>query len=138
MNAVFKVKNIKNSWTPPFKKEIIEQQYFVEEGQSFDEISIQNVGKVNVFKIIQLTGSKALIEYDRHFTLKDGINPGSRQLWITLKKPISFKYQWGNNGMTKILSFEAINESNETSLEKREEKEQTEVVKQTKENTTST
>ncbi len=103
MNAQFQVKSIINQWKPPFEKKIKEDTFNVKEGQSFSQIK----GKGQfVFKLLRITGKRALIEYHPEFTLKGHENPGNKQLWFDSGETKNFTFLWGEDGITKSITLQ--------------------------------
>lgn len=103
MQAVFEVKSIESQWKPPFRKNIEEKEFVVEKGQEFDRI-IGNGNNQPVFRVIELQNTRALVEYCNLFTLKT-TNPGNRQIWLDMNSPVELTYLWGENGITKKITF---------------------------------
>jgi hypothetical protein len=106
MRARFEVRSIKAQWKPPFKKEITDEIFDVEEGETFDRI-VGNGNDEHVFKVINIREGNAIVEYSKLFTLKNG-NPGNYQLTLTKDEIIDMTYLWGEDGVTKKINFKGI------------------------------
>jgi hypothetical protein len=103
MKARFEVRTIKSSWKPPFKKDITDEAFEVEEGEGFDRIT-GNGNDEKVYELMKLTGDRAIVKYSKLFTLKVP-NPGDQQLVIEKDKPIEMTYMWGEDGTTKKITY---------------------------------
>ena len=107
MKAKFEVRTIKSSWKPPFKKDITDEIFEAEEGEVFDKIHA-NGNEDNVYTVVRLAGDKAVVRYSRFFTLK-GPNPGDKQIILEKDKSIEMTYMWGEDGMTKKITYKGMN-----------------------------
>jgi hypothetical protein len=106
MRARFEVRSIKAQWKPPFKKEITDEIFDVEEGEAFDRI-VGNGNDETVFKIIKISQENATVEYSKLFTLKNG-NPGNYQLTLSKDETVDMTYLWGEDGVTKKITFKGL------------------------------
>jgi hypothetical protein len=112
MKAIFEVKTIQTQWKPPFKKTSTENQFKVSEGETFDHINA-NGNDEDIFQLIKIKGDKALIRHSRVFTIK---NPATAQiekdrgLWLTIEKSEALTYLWGEQGITKIITYKGLSE----------------------------
>lgn len=106
MKMRFIVRSVQQQWKPPFKKEISENEFSVKEGESFDQI-LGNGNNTTVYKALKLNGDTATIEYSKLFTLKTG-NPGNYQLTLKKDEPIAMTYLWGEDGVTKTITYKGI------------------------------
>ena len=106
MKMKFIVRSVQAQWKPPFKKEIKEDEFVVKEGESFDQI-VGNGNDTHVYKALKLTGDAALVEYSKLFTLKTG-NPGNYQLQLRKDEPVAMTYLWGEDGVTKTITYKGI------------------------------
>lgn len=112
MKAIFEVKTVQSQWKPPFKKDITEKQYKASEGESFDHITA-NGNDEDIFQLIRVNGDRAMVRHSRVFTLK---NPAAAQvekdrcMWLTLEKGESLTYLWGEQGMTKTITYKGVSE----------------------------
>lgn len=106
MKARFEVRTIKSSWKPPFKKDITDEVFDVEEGEKFDKIT-GNGNSETVYELIRLAGNKAVVRYSKLFTLKVP-NPGDKQIVLDQDKPTEMTYMWGEDGTTKKITYKGI------------------------------
>ena len=102
MKAVFELREIQQDWNPPFQKKINSSELIVEENDFFD---LDGNGKTKVFRLIELKGHKALIEYHRDYAPKGYVQPNNRQFWLEQTESKSFTSLWKNNGVTKTLKL---------------------------------
>ena len=103
MKAKFEVRTIKSSWKPPFKKDITDEIFEAGEGEAFDKI--QANGNIDaVYTVMRVAGDRAVVKYSRFFTLK-GPNPGDKQIILEKDKPVEMTYMWGEDGMTKKITY---------------------------------
>ncbi len=112
MKARFDIKSIKAQWKPPFKKEITEEVFDVEENEKFDKI-IGNGNNEYVFKLIRFNNDFAEIEYSKLFTLKTG-NPNKYIITINRDQTVDMAYLWGEDGVTKKITYKGIIMPSET------------------------
>ena len=119
MKAVFELQSITSQWSPPFDKNVEEQEITVEEGQSFD--ALEKMEKEFVFRLLKLNEEKALIGFHREFVVKgDGMHPAAtKQLWLEMNASREFAFQWADKGITKKLTFKGI--KTEQEIEQQEE-----------------
>ncbi|MEI7961009.1 MAG: hypothetical protein WCI04_01620 [archaeon] len=103
MKVRFEVRTIKSSWKPPFKKDITDEVYDVEEGEEFDKVT-GNGNSETVYQLLKNAGDRAVVKYSRLFTLKT-VNPGDNQLVLERDKPIEMTYMWGEDGTTKKITY---------------------------------
>jgi hypothetical protein len=103
---MFEVRSIKSSWKPPFKKEIKDEVFEVNEGETFDRI-VGNGNDKAVFGLVKMAGDRAIVEYSRLFTLKTG-NPGDYNIVLEKDKPQEMTYLWGEDGVTKKITYKGI------------------------------
>ncbi len=106
MKARFEVRSIKAQWKPPFKKEITDEVFDVDMGSSFDKI-IGNGNNASVFRLISYNNCSAEIEYSKLFTLKTG-NPNKYVIRIEKEQTIDMAYLWGEDGVTKKITYKGI------------------------------
>jgi hypothetical protein len=112
MKARFDIKSIKAQWKPPFKKEVTEEVFDVEENEKFDKI-IGNGNNEYVFKLIRFNNDFAEIEYSKLFTLKTG-NPNKYIITINRDQTVDMAYLWGEDGVTKKITYKGIIMPSET------------------------
>lgn len=103
MKLRFEVRTIKSSWKPPFKKDITDELYEVEEGEEFDKVT-GNGNDEKVYQLLKAAGDRAVVKYSRLFTLKT-VNPGDNQVVLERDKPIEMTYMWGEDGTTKKITY---------------------------------
>jgi hypothetical protein len=103
MKAKFEVRTIKSSWKPPFKKDITDEVFEVEEGQNFDRVKGNGNDEV-VYELMRIAGDRAVVRYSKLFTLK-GVNPGDKQIVLERDKPVDMTYMWGEDGTTKKITY---------------------------------
>jgi hypothetical protein len=108
MQATFEVQEIIQPWKPPFEKKISNKEYTVQANEGFD-LAPKITGAV--FKLIQLNGDRALVEYHRDFTPKGYEQPQARQFWFKIGESREFSHLWGENGTTKKLTFKGMQTS---------------------------
>lgn len=106
MKARFEIRSIKAQWKPPFKKEIVDEVFDVSENEEFDRI-IGNGNDENVFKLISAKSESAKIKYSKLFTQKTA-NPGNYELSLEKDIPVEMTYLWGEDGMTKKITYKGI------------------------------
>ena len=106
MKARFEIRSIKSQWKPPFNKEITDEVYEVGEGETFDRI-VGNGNDESVYKVLSLGGNIAKVQYSKLFTLKTH-NPGNYELKLALDAPIEMTYLWGEDGITKKITFKGF------------------------------
>jgi hypothetical protein len=106
MRARFEVRSIKSQWKPPFKKEITDEVFDVSEGEGFDKI-VGNGNNESVFKLMTVESGNANVEYSKLFTLKTH-NPGNYKLILVKDTPVEMTYLWGEDGMTKKVTFKGV------------------------------
>lgn len=105
MAAKFEIKEICQSWGPPFDKKIKTYDLDVEDGKSFDYFPrLQE----NLFKLIKTDGNKVLVHYHSQYTLKGYEQPSDHKMWIKLDEPKEFTFLWGEHGTTKKLTLKSI------------------------------
>ncbi|MFH1752290.1 MAG: hypothetical protein ABH821_05130 [archaeon] len=100
MKAVFKIKTVTTDIERPKKREEITENFEVSEGGFFDGDSEKDD---YVFHLVKLTPNHALIEYDRHYTVKGGNNPRNYKIGLNLKEELVFINQWGRDLKTKYV-----------------------------------
>ena len=106
MKARFEVRSIKAQWKPPFKKEITDEVFDVEEGEGFDRV-IGNGNNESVYVLLRTRGESAVVKYSKLFTLKTG-NPGNYELILPKESPVDMTYLWGEDGITKKITFKGF------------------------------
>ena len=106
MKAKFEVRTIKSSWKPPFKKDITDEVYEVEEGEEFDK-ALGNGNSETVYELMKIAGDKVVVKYSRLFTLKTA-NPGDKQVVLEKDKPVEMTYMWGEDGTTKKITYKGV------------------------------
>ncbi|VVB99407.1 Uncharacterised protein [uncultured archaeon] len=130
MKAIFNVKTIKSDWKPPFRKEVTEEQYSVSEMETFDRI-VGNGNDEPIFQLESIGGARAKIKYSRVFMLK-GQPEGQekeKRIWLDRDSPVTFTYLWGEQGISKMVTYKGIATKEEESIEEQAE-ELVEVVSQ--------
>jgi len=103
MKARFEVRTIKSSWKPPYKKDITEEVYDVEEGEEFDKVAGRGSAET-VYQLLKNSGDKVIVKYSKLFTLKTA-NPGDNQVVLEKDKPAEMTYMWGEDGTTKKITY---------------------------------
>ncbi len=106
MPALFEVEILLQHWGPPFEKKKETSEFRVNEATSFDIISDRQPEKL--FRLLRYTSEKALVEYNRLYTLKGYEQPANRQIWIENGKSAQFSYLWGEHGITKKVFYKGI------------------------------
>ncbi len=106
MPALFEVELLLQHWGPPFEKKKETNEFRVDEATSFDSVSERQPEKL--FKLIRYTPERALVEYNRSYTLKGYEQPFNRQIWIENGKSAQFSYLWGEHGITKKVFYKGI------------------------------
>lgn len=99
MQAVFEIQELSQDWKPPFKKNRSTKTVSVSEGDSFEPIRDGN----HLFTLKGIHGSRALIAYNRLYTLKGYEHPTERQIWLELNEGKAFSSLWEENGITKTI-----------------------------------
>ncbi|MDD3083618.1 MAG: hypothetical protein PHP82_01210 [Candidatus ainarchaeum sp.] len=115
MKARFEIRSIKAQWKPPFKKEITDEVFDVKEEEKFDKI-VGNGNNEYVFKLISINQNIAKVEYSKLFTLKTG-NPGNYIINLVKDQTIDMTYLWGEDGVTKKITYRGIVEFANEKLE---------------------
>jgi hypothetical protein len=122
MKARFEIRSIKAQWKPPFKKEITDEIFEVEEGEEFDKIT-GNGNNQKIYKLIQINNNNVKIEYSKLFTLKTE-NPGNYIINLEKGETKDMTYLWGEDGVTKKITYKGtINEITRNNLENQNEQE---------------
>ncbi|MFA6419383.1 MAG: hypothetical protein WCW13_01150 [archaeon] len=103
MKAKFEIRTIKSSWKPPFKKDITDEVFEVEEGEKFDRIR-GNGNEESVYELLKISGDRAVVRFSKLFTLKMA-NPGDKQVVLERDKPVDMTYMWGEDGTTKKITY---------------------------------
>lgn len=107
MKAFFELKEVNQSWSNPNEpKRITAKEVTAEEGEQFDTTEKDEP----MFRFLQVKGDKALIEYNRAYTLKGYEQPISRTIWIDTRQTIEFSSLWNSNGLTKKLTLKKLGE----------------------------
>ena len=123
MKARFEIRSIKSQWKPPFNKDITDEVFEVGEGEKFDRI-IGNGNDESVFKLVSAGGNNAKVQYSKLFTLKTH-NPGNYELNLVKDVPMEMTYLWGEDGITKKITFKGmsmnVEENSSPETEKQEE-----------------
>jgi triphosphoribosyl-dephospho-CoA synthetase len=107
LEVVFEIKEVFQHWAPPFEKRTEEKSFTVKENENFDQM--QQAEGQPIFRLVSAHQDKALVEYNRLYTLKGYSQPANRQVWINLGDSIEFSYLWGNHGITKKLTYKGLN-----------------------------
>ncbi|GEM_PF-1056631 len=118
MKAVFHVKTIRSDWKPPFKKEITEENYTVDENEPFDRI-VGNGNNEAVFELEQIGGGRAKVRYSRVFMIK-GTPEGQEKdhrVWLGRENPVTFTYLWGEAGVSKVITYVGVATKEEESID---------------------
>ena len=105
MQAIFEVQETSQPWRPPFEKTVSTKEYRVQANEGFD-LAPKISGAI--FKLVQIAGDKALVEYHRDFTPKGYEQPQARQFWFKTGESREFSHLWGENGTTKKLTFKGM------------------------------
>ena len=130
MKARFEVRSIKAQWKPPFKKEITDEVFDVNEGEGFDKI-VGNGNNAYVYKLISINTNFVKIEYSKLFTLKTG-NPGNYIIELGKDETKDMTYLWGEDGVTKKITYKGItsdeqpSQTNETEQQSNEKEQKEE------------
>ncbi len=106
MQATFEITEVNQPWRPPFEKTVSNKEFRVRANEGFDSTADS---KEPVFKLVQILGDKALIEYRRDYTPKGYEQPQARQFWFKIGETREFSHLWGENGTTKKLTFKGMN-----------------------------
>jgi len=106
MKAKFEVRTIKSSWKPPFKKDITDEIFEVEEGTEFDHVR-GNGNDETVYELLRIAGDRAVVRFSKLFTLK-AANPGDKQIILEKDKPVDMTYMWGEDGTTKKITYKGV------------------------------
>ena len=117
MKAIFHVKTIRSDWKPPFKKHITEEEYQVAENETFDHI-MGNGNDEPVFQLESIGGNRAKIRYSRAFMIK-GQPEGQekdKRIWVERESPVTFSYLWGEQGMSKAVTYKGIASDEEVAI----------------------
>ncbi|MCX6803379.1 MAG: hypothetical protein NTY48_02285 [Candidatus Diapherotrites archaeon] len=109
MKSRFEVRTIKSSWKPPFKKDITDEIYDVEEGEEFDKVTGKGSDQT-VYQLLRNAGDRAVVKYSKLFTLKT-VNPGDNQIVLEKDKPVEMTYMWGEDGTTKKVTYKGTVEA---------------------------
>lgn len=109
MKLRFEVRSIKQKWKPPFTKDITDEVFDVEEGESFDKIQ-GNGNSDAIFTLMRGAGDKVVVKYSRLFTLKVP-QPGDKIITLKTDDPISMTYMWGEDGITKKITYKGTSPS---------------------------
>ena len=104
MHVTFDLRELRQDWRPPFKKDVRENEVTVSEGESY---APDGAGK-NVFKLVSVQGNMALIEFDQEYTLKGHEHPTNRQVLIDASDFKSFSALWKQDGLTMKLRVKNI------------------------------
>ena len=99
MKAVIQMTELKQQWSPPFKKSFEVKELSLKEGESFGE---DGVGKP-IFKLKKVEMEKVLVGYHRDFAVKGYVQPDTREVWVERGEERSFSALWNDNGETKTL-----------------------------------
>lgn len=106
MKAIFHVKTVRAQWKSPFNKEASEEEYIVEENETFDHI-MGNGNDEAVFHLEQIGSGRARVRYSRVFMPKgqpEGQESGKR-IWLSAGNPVTFSYLWGEQGVSKVVTY---------------------------------
>lgn len=106
MPALFEVETLYQHWGPPFEKKKESCEFRTAETASFDVVSEKQPEKL--FKLLKYGPDRALVEYNRLYTLKGYEQPQNRQIWIENGQSASFSYLWGEHGVTKKVAYKGI------------------------------
>jgi len=104
MHVTFDLRELRQDWRPPFKKDIRENEVTVSEGETFGP---DGDGK-NVFRLVSVQGNMALVEFDQEYTLKGHEHPTNRQVLIDASEFKSFSALWKQDGLTMKLRVKNI------------------------------
>ena len=104
MHVTFDLREIRQDWRPPFKKDLRESEVTVAEGDGF---ASDGDGR-KVFKLVKAVGNMALVEFDQEYTLKGHEHPTNRQVLIDASEFKSFSALWKQNGLTMKLRVKNI------------------------------
>lgn len=106
MAAIFEVETLFQHWGPPFEKKTETNEFRANENERFDTVNEKLPEPL--FKLVRFSQDRALVEYNRLYTLKGYEQPQNRQIWIELEKSASFSFLWGEHGITKKVFFKGI------------------------------
>src|SRR3989344_2970518 len=121
MKALFEVTTIEADWKPPFKKNTIKQEYAPAINEAFDRIT-GNGNDEAVFKLLQVSGDRAMLQYSKLFTpkiLSDGHNK-DKTFWATRGQEEVLSYLWGEKGVTKRITYKGMAQMDSDSSETEE------------------
>ncbi len=104
MKARFDLVEITQSWTGGGKK-TENKSFAVDENEDFDA---HPKTQKPLFTLVKATPEKVLVRYSREFTLKGYEQPQSRETLLEKGETKEFSHLWGNNGLTKKLTFVGI------------------------------
>ena len=105
MKAFFELKEVSQSWSNPAEpKKITAKEITAEEGEQFDTTEKNEP----MFRLLRTNGEKALVEYNRAYTLKGYEQPLNRTAWIETRQTVEFSSLWNSNGLTKKLTLKKI------------------------------
>ena len=103
--ALIEIKEILQSWSDPtIPKKVTTKEVSVSEAEHFDSTEKGEP----LFRLVKLGEDKALVEYNRAYTLKGYEQPMSRTIWLESHKPVEFSSLWNSNGVTKRLTLKRM------------------------------
>ncbi len=105
MKAVFDLKQVMQSWEKPMEPKRITSKE-VEAGLD-EQFDTTEKGEP-MFRLLRVQGEKALVEYNRAYTLKGYEQPINRTVWLETKNTVEFSSLWNSNGITKKLTLKRI------------------------------
>ncbi len=103
--AVFEIKDVFQSWSKPLEPKKIEVKEV--SADLYDTFEQTEKGEP-LFRFVQCSGGKVLMEYNRAYTLKGYEQPISRTIWIEPRQMIEFSSLWNSNGLTKRVTLKRI------------------------------
>ncbi|MBU0636502.1 hypothetical protein KKE06_05745 [Candidatus Micrarchaeota archaeon] len=102
MSLLFEISEVFQDWKPPFQKRTTQKEVRVQEKEGF-EFTPKNTEPI--FQVLENHNGRVLVEYRKDFTLKGYSQPRSKQVWLNTAETKEFSFLWGNNGITKKLTF---------------------------------
>ena len=104
MQAIFEVKDKLREWKPPFKIEEATHTYTVQEKDTFCPF----IEGEDTFQLLEISGNKARIRFDRTYVLKNYEQPMNKEIWFNMGQSVEFSQAWASHGRTKTLTLKGI------------------------------
>ncbi|MFH0970202.1 MAG: hypothetical protein V1776_01950 [Candidatus Diapherotrites archaeon] len=104
MQAVIEIESLSQDWKPPFQKRKESKSVTINEGETFE--TLKNGSPL--FALHSIQGGRALLEYNRAFSLKGYEHPTERVIWLDMHSPVKFSSLWEDNGTTKTITLRSI------------------------------